>query len=819
MSLNTQNLQSIINFIWTVADDVLINKFLENQYQDVILPMTVLRRLDLALEPTKDKVLKTHKEFKKKIDNVSGLLTSELHGSGLAFYNTSQFTMKKLLADPKNIDTNFLDYLNGFSENVQDIITKFKFRNQLKTFEETGITFSLIEKFCNPKVELSPDKISPMAMGYMFEDLIRRFNEKTNAAAGRHFTPREIIELMTHLVYLPVKNKIQKGTFLVYDPCAGSGAMLTQSKLFATNPEGEIKSKATFHLYGQENTGEMYAVCKSDMLLKGEDPDKIKFGSTLSEYGFDPDLKFNFMLTNPPYGTTWKQDIDNLNVGTEQKVSIVDKRFNLPVKNYKGELEENCLTSRSNDGQLMFLLHMISKMKSPKDGGSRIASVHNASALFNGEPGSGESMIRQYIIENDLLETVIALPPDMFYNTNISSFILVVTNIKSEERKGKIQLINATQFWEKMDKPLGKKRKQLSPSQIEDLTNTYLSFKESQNSLIFNNDEFGYKQINIFEPLKDKDGIVLKDNKGNILPDKETKLIENVPINSDIKKHIEKNVKPIISNVIYDTKKYKIGYDIPFPKFFFEKNESKYPSELLKVIREIKINLIRQKADRFFNQFVSDLVVSHSEKMYWLSNYPREWPILKAKYIFKEISIKNTEEQQLLSVTQDQGVIPRDLLDKDVMNPSDDISGFKLVHVGDFVISLRSFQGGLEFSEYEGLVSPAYTVLKNKKDIDTSFYKFLFKSTAFISALQTLISGIRDGKSIKYKDFGEMYIPYPPIELQTKIGNELSNDAELQEIENQILLITKTFLEANYKFNSSSKLEIAAEARENYSMR
>lgn len=796
MSLNTQNLQSIINFIWTVADDVLINKFLENQYQDVILPMTVLRRLDLALEPTKDKVLKTHNEFKSKIDNVSGLLTSELHGSGLAFYNTSPFTMKKLLADPKNIDVNFLDYLNGFSENVQDIITKFKFRNQLKTFEETGITFSLIEKFCNPKVELSPDKISPMAMGYMFEDLIRRFNEKTNAAAGRHFTPREIIELMTHLVYLPVKDKIQKGTFLVYDPCAGSGAMLTQSKLFATDPEGEIKSTATFHLYGQENTGEMYATCKSDMLLKNEDPDKIKFGSTLSEYGFDPDLKFNFMLTNPPYGTSWKEDINALNVGTEKKVSIVDKRYNLKVKNFKGELEESCLTSRSNDGQLMFMLHMISKMKDPKDGGSRIASVHNASALFNGEPGSGESMTRQYIIENDLLETVIALPPDMFYNTNISSFILIISNIKEERRKGKIQLINATHYFEKMDKPLGKKRKQLSKRQIQDLTKIYLDFKETKNSLIFKNEEFGYKQINIFEPLFDENDNIIKDTKGKVLPDKNSKMIENVPISSNIKKHIEENVKPFIKNVVYDDKKFKIGYDIPFSKFFFEKNESKYPKELLKIIREIKGNLVRQKADKFFNQYVSDLVVSHSEKMYWLSNYPRNWEIIKAKYIFKEVSIKNSdEEQQLLSVTQDQGVIPRDLLDKDVMNPSDDVSGFKLVTAGDFVISLRSFQGGLEFSDYEGLVSPAYTVLKNKKPIDDRFYKFLFKSTAFISALQTLISGIRDGKSIKYKDFGEMYIPYPSIEEQIGIGEELSNDSELQEIEAQIFKLTREFLD------------------------
>lgn len=272
-------------------------------------------------------------------------------------------------------------------------------------------------------------------MGYMFEDLIRRFNEKTNAAAGRHFTPREIIALMTHLVYLPVKDKIQKGTFLVYDPCAGSGAMLTQSKSFATKPEGEIQSSATFHLYGQENTGEMYAVCKSDMLLKGEDPDKIKFGSTLSEYGFEPDLKFNFMLTNPPYGTSWKQDMDNLNVGTEKKISIVDKRFNLKTKNFKGELEETSLTSRSNDGQLMFMLHMLSKMKDPKDGGSRIASVHNGSALFTGDAGSGESGIRQYIIENDLLECIVQLPNDIFYNAGIARGFWLLPNTSAPARK------------------------------------------------------------------------------------------------------------------------------------------------------------------------------------------------------------------------------------------------------------------------------------------------------------------------------------------------------------------------------------------------
>ena len=572
MSLNTQSLQPIINFIWTVADDVLINKYLENQYQDVILPMTVLRRLDLALEPTKNKVLKTYEEFKGKIDNVAGLLTSEQHGSGLAFYNVSPFTMKMLLDDPKNIDANLLDYLNGFSENVQDIISKFKFRNQLETFENTGITFSLIEKFCNPKVELSPEKVSPMAMGYMFEDLLRRFNEKTNAAAGRHFTPREIIELMTHLVYLPVKDKIQKGTFLVYDPCAGSGAMLTQSKSFATNPDGEIKSEATFHLYGQENTGEMYAVCKSDMLLKGEDPDKIKFGSTLSEYGFDPDLKFNFMLTNPPYGTSWKQDIDNLNVGAGKKVSIVDKRFNLPIKNFKGNLEETCLTSRSNDGQLMFMLHMLSKMKDPKDGGSRIASVHNGSALFTGDAGSGESGIRQYILENDLLECIIQLPNDIFYNTGITTYLWIISNVKEENRKGKVQLINASSkdFFDRRNKNLGEKKVELNPTHIINIQNLYFSFEENEYSKIFDIADFGSYQIPVFQPQRDEDGNVIRDKKGSPKSDTSLKDVENVPMKENIQSYFEKEVYPFIPDAWYETDGAKISYEIPFNKYFYD---------------------------------------------------------------------------------------------------------------------------------------------------------------------------------------------------------------------------------------------------------
>jgi len=590
MSLDTNTLQPIINFIWTVADDILINKYLENQYQDVILPMTVLRRLDLALEKNKDKVLKTHEEFKGKIDNLSGLLTSKEHGSGLEFYNTSPYTMKKLLDDPKNIDSNLLDYLNGFSENVQDIIQKFKFRNQLEIFEETGITFSLIEKFCSPKVELRPEKISPMAMGYMFEDLIRRFNEKTNAAAGRHFTPREIIELMTHLVYLPVKEKIQKGTYLVYDPCAGSGAMLTQSKKYATDPDGEIKSKASFHLYGQENTGEMYAVCKSDMLLKGEDPDKIQFGSTLSKYGFDPNLKFNFMLTNPPYGTSWKEDQKELNVGTAKKIEINDNRFNLEIKNFKGVKEKTCLTSRSNDGQLMFMLHMLSKMKDPKDEGSRIASIQNGSALFTGDAGSGESGIRQYILENDLLECIIQLPNDIFYNTGISTFVWIISNVKEKKRQGKVQLINASSesFFKRMRKNLGEKKVELSDAHILDIQKLYFEFEENEYSKIFDTEDFGFYQIPIFQPQRDEEGNIITDKKGNPKSDTSLKDTENIPMKEGIQDYFDREVTPFIPDAWYETKGAKLGYEIPFTKYFYQHASVRNLSEIEKDILNLE---------------------------------------------------------------------------------------------------------------------------------------------------------------------------------------------------------------------------------------
>lgn len=564
MSINTQSLQPVINFLWTVADDVLVNVYQKGKYKDVILPLVVIRRLDLLLEPTKEQVLKTYDTYKIKLQNLDSLLTSPKHGSGLAFYNTSRFTLKELMNDPKNLRSNFENYLNGFSENVQDIVNKFKFRNEIETLDEAQILFSLIEKFCSPKIELHPDKLPPLAMGYVYEDLVRRFNEENNEEAGEHFTPREIIDLMTHLVFLPVKDKIKNGTYLIYDPCVGSGGMLTIAKQFMLNLDGLVKSKATVHLYGQESTPFIYATCKSDMLIKGEDPDKIAYGSTLSAYGFDNDLKFDFMLTNPPYGKTWSPDKKALSVGP--KGAIIDKRFML-----KGSYKDEAITSRVNDGQLMFVLHMLSKMKDTELG-SRIASVHNGSALFTGDAGQGESEIRKYIIENDLLETIVALPNDMFYNTGIPTYIFIMTNRKAEHRKGKIQLINATDelFYSKMRKPLGKKRVEFNLENITNIEKLYADFKENEYSKVFDNEDFGYAQITVHRPLKDEKGKVITDGKGKSKSDPKLKDTENIPLKEDIQNFFKLEVLPFAPDAWWDKKETKIGYEINFAKYFYK---------------------------------------------------------------------------------------------------------------------------------------------------------------------------------------------------------------------------------------------------------
>jgi len=577
---------AIVNFIWRIADDVLRDVYTRGKYRDIILPFTVLRRLDAVLEPTKNKVLETHQALNKiKIDNQSAQLCKT---SGYVFYNTSNYTFKRLLNEPKQIRRNLETYLDGFSENVQDIISKFKLRNQLETLEEGNITFPLIEKFCSSQINLSPEAVTDtctehsrskegkvvmegltnLGMGYVFEELIRRFNEENNEEAGEHFTPRDIIRLMTHLIFEPLKGNsrsIKEATYLIYDPACGSGGMLTEAQHFAK----ALNPKANFHLYGQEVNPETYAICKADMLIKGEDPDKIAFGSTLSKDGFS-NLQFDFMISNPPYGKTWKVDKEAI----LDKKEIIDPRFKVG-------------TPRINDGQLLFVMNMVSKLKTGSSLGSRAATIHNGSALFTGDAGQGETEIRRYLFENDLLEAVIALPNDLFYNTGIPTYIFILNNRKEEQRKGKLQLINATveQFYSKMRKPLGKKRVEFSEDHIRTLTDLFLQFENSEHSIILETEDFGYHQITVHRPQLDAQGNIITDRKGKPKSDTARKDKENIPLKESIDEFFNKEVKPFAHDAWYNPKETKTGYEINFAKYF-------YKHKTLRTLEEITQDLV-----------------------------------------------------------------------------------------------------------------------------------------------------------------------------------------------------------------------------------
>jgi type I restriction enzyme M protein len=493
--MNQKVHNQIVSFIWSIADDVLRDVFVRGKYRDIILPFTVLRRLDALLVPTKEKVLEANAFLiKQNIDDKKALENQ----SGYPFWNISKYTFETLMNDADNIDTNLEAYLDGYSPNVQEIISKFKLRNQLETMKEAGVTYLLIEKLCNKEINLSPNEaknskgetlppLTNLGMGYVFEELIRKFNEENNEEAGEHFTPREIIKLMTHILFTPVKDKIKKGTYLIYDPACGSGGMLTEAEHFAMEV---TNNKADFMLYGQEVNPETYAICTSDMLIKGEKSENIAYGSTLSKDGF-PHLHFDFMLSNPPYGKTWKIDEDAIveDRGKKGKQNIKDKRFDIGLPSI-------------SDGQLLFLMNMVSKMKHNTELGSRIATVHNGSALFTGDAGGGESEIRKYIIENDWLECIIALPKNIFYNTGIPTYIWIVSNKKDPKRKGKVQLINAMELYEKLRKNLGQKNCEMKPTHIDTITNLYMDFVESDISKIYPNEYFGYNKITVERPLR-----------------------------------------------------------------------------------------------------------------------------------------------------------------------------------------------------------------------------------------------------------------------------------------------------------------------------
>lgn len=650
--MDNQEYNSIVSFIWGIADDCLRDVYVRGKYRDVILPMTVIRRLDAMLEETKETVL----SMKKQLDaaHIDNQWPALCNAAGQAFCNASPFLLKDLTSRGKKqtLEADFKAYLDGFSPNVQEILDKFKFRDQIRTMVDADILGAVIEKFTSPDINLSPKPgklpgLDNHGMGTIFEELIRRFNEENNEEAGEHWTPRDVVELMADLAFYPVEDQIKDATYSCYDGACGTGGMLTVAQARLLKLAAKQRKKVSIHLFGQEINPETYAICKADMLLKGdgEEAEHIAYGSTLSLDG-NPSRQFDFMLSNPPYGKSWKTDADKLGGKNE----ILDTRFNTYLPG--GELLK--MIPRTSDGQLLFLLNNVSKMKTDTELGSRIIEVHNGSSLFTGDAGSGESNARRYLIESDLVEAIIALPDNMFYNTGIGTYIWVLSNKKEARRKGKIQLIDATQMKSPLCKNMGNKNCEFTPDIRKEIIRIFLDMEESDVSKVFDNSEFGYWNVTVDRPLRlrvfPEREIPEKDEKGKVLFKKHTELLdvrqavqeaaktapfddwdafakatklkktqlkkirpyiteadpeakevageadpelrdtENIPFQYEggIHTFIEKEVLPYAPDAYVDEDKTKIGYEISFTKYFYKPVKLRDMKDILASLAELE---------------------------------------------------------------------------------------------------------------------------------------------------------------------------------------------------------------------------------------
>jgi len=565
--MDSTNLSSTI---WAVAN-LLRGDYKQSDYGTVILPFTLLRRLDCVLADTKADVLATYAKVSKDVEKVKDAQLRK--ASKQSFYNTSKMDLKTILGDPNKIRTNLTSYIQSFSDDARDIFDRYRFIDEIANLDSKNLLYKVAEEFI--KIDLNTKKVSNTDMGLAFEELIRKFAELSNETAGEHFTPREVIKLMVNILFQGDDEGLSKPNVVrtIYDPTAGTGGMLSvaEEHLRTMNPKSQLKA------FGQELNDQSFAICKADMLIKGQNVGNIAQGNTLSEDKHS-DAKFDYMLSNPPFGVEWKKV--QKQVEDEHKIRGFAGRFGAGLP-------------RVNDGSMLFLMHLLSKMRSVKEGGSRIGIVLNGSPLFTGGAGSGESDIRKWIIENDLLEGLIALPPDMFYNTGINTYIWILTNHKSPERKGKIQLVNASDFYVKMKKSLGSKRKEISEEQVEKITNLYGKYRQGEFCKILKNEEFGYRTITVERPLLDEKGKPVKDKKGGKKSDSKLRDTENVPLNEKIESYFKREVLPHVPDAWIDEDKTKVGYEIPFTRIFYKYQP---PRSLKEIDKDLKTKVAKIQA-------------------------------------------------------------------------------------------------------------------------------------------------------------------------------------------------------------------------------
>jgi len=560
------NFKEKANLIWDIAE-LLRGEYKQADYGKVILPLVVLKRLDEVLAPTKEKVLHQYAQVQSlKVENIDPILNRV---AGLNFHNKSKYDFQKLLADPDNLAANIRNYITGFSSTARDIIEHFQFDREITTLDKANLLYLVIKEMNT--VDLHPSKVNSMEMGYIFEELIRKFAEASNETAGEHFTPREVIRLMVNLLFVDDSEALTKKGIVktLYDPACGTGGMLSIAEEYLH----ELNPYAQLELFGQELNPESYAICKSDMLIKGQNANHIKLGNSFTQDQLENE-KFDYMLSNPPFGVEWKKVEKEIKKEHEQKGK--NGRFSAGLP-------------RISDGAFLFLQHMISKMR-PSNGGARIGIVFNGSPMFTGGAVSGESDIRRWIIENDWLETIVAMPTELFYNTGIATYIWIVTNRKDEKRKGKVQLVNAVSFSKKMSKSLGNKRNEISDEQIKKITKLYDDFEEGEYTKIFDNDDFGYWQVTIERPLKDDKGNVELDKNGKPKADASLRDTEIIPLKENIDEYFKREVLPHVPDAWMDRSKDKKGYEINFTKYFYKFK----PLRSLEEIREDIIKLEKE---------------------------------------------------------------------------------------------------------------------------------------------------------------------------------------------------------------------------------
>ena len=555
------NHNEISSFIWNVCDDVLRGLFKQHEYGDVILPFLVLRRLDCVIEPKKDEIIELYNELKDEVDPTPIIKKQ----TGLKFFNHSNYDLQRLKGDPNGLKVNFPNYISGFSQNVFEILENFQLEKPVEKLLKNNKLYLLIDKFT--EIDLHPNKVDNHTMGQVFEELLRKFSEMSNETSGEHYTPRDVVKLLVSMVFSESEEHLKGDGIIrsIFDPCCGTGGMLTIGKDWI---EENVDNKVRLNLQGQELNPHTYSICKSDMLISGEDPDNIKLGSSLSEDHFEG-KKFDYMITNPPFGVSWKSEKEFV----EEESKNPYGRFSVG-------------TPRTSDGSLLFLQHLISKMK---DDGSRIGVVFNGSPLFSGDSGSGESEIRKWIIENDLLECIVSLPDNLFFNTGITTYLWIVTNKKKNNRKGKIQLIDGQSKFVIMKKKLGEKRKKVSEINRKDILDLYRNFQENEFSKIYENEFFGYTRVTIEQPLiENGKGVTTKN--GKLKPNTKLRDTERIPLSENIEEYYNREVKTHLPDSWMDREKDKVGYEINFTKYFYQykplRNLKEITSDLLELEKE-----------------------------------------------------------------------------------------------------------------------------------------------------------------------------------------------------------------------------------------